>query len=107
MSHDVIIAIKVREELLGIGNRPRSPGHNNTLVAGVPVNVTVPAQGEGVRVVVISDPCFSGRWVGCQYGLQWDTYNRTAKMLNALAEKGDVDMFAVLGDNLYVRPDDS
>lgn len=76
-------------------------------VAGVPVNVTVPAQGDGVRVVVISDPCFSGRWVGCQYGLQWDTYNRTAKMLNALAEKGDVDMFAVLGDNLYVRPDDS
>ena len=41
------------------------------------INVTIPVQGAGVRVVVISDPCFSGRWVGCKYGLQWDTYNRT------------------------------
>ena len=63
--------------------------------------MNLPAKGVGVRGVVIADPCFSGRWVGCDWALQWDTFNRSVQMLNALAAAGDIDFFGILGDNFY------
>ena len=71
------------------------------VIGGTAVSLRLPAFGAGARGVVISDPCFSGRWVGCAFGTTWATYNRTISMLNALAAKGDVDYFAFLGDSFY------
>eukprot|EP00656_Telonema_subtile_P021403 TRINITY_DN22441_c0_g1_i1.p1 TRINITY_DN22441_c0_g1~~TRINITY_DN22441_c0_g1_i1.p1 ORF type:complete len:518 (-),score=69.79 TRINITY_DN22441_c0_g1_i1:59-1612(-) len=80
---------------------PLREGQNTFWVAGHHVNVTLPRQGSGVRGIVISDPCFSGRWVDCAYGESWDNFNRSVRMLNALAEHDDIDFFAILGDNFY------
>lgn len=76
-------------------------GVNKLEVAGTFIDVNLPAQGAGLRGVVIADPCFSSRWVGCKYAESWDTFNRTVLMLNALAGQGDIDFFALLGDNFY------
>ena len=78
-----------------------SPGDNELHIGGHTVSIHLPAEGAGVRGVVISDPCYSGRWVGCQWGQEWDTLNRTSRMLNALAAGGDLDFFGILGDNFY------
>lgn len=77
------------------------PGQNRLKIGGHDVTIALPPQGAGVRGIVISDPCFSSRWVGCQWGSPWKTFNRTIAMLNALASAGDIDFFGVLGDNFY------
>jgi hypothetical protein len=82
------------------------PGSNHLSVMsaeGTPIqsfDVNMPEQGSGIRGLILSDPCFSGRWVDCKYG-SWDALNRTVLLLNALAESGDIDFFAILGDNFY------
>jgi hypothetical protein len=77
------------------------PGRNVLRIAGQDVEVSLPRQGGGVRGVVVSDPCYSSRWVGCAHGLGWDAFNRTITLFNALAAAGDLDFFAILGDNFY------
>lgn len=80
---------------------PLQVGANSIRVGGNDVVVSLPAPGAGVRGVVISDPCFSRRWIDCEFSESWDVYNRTHLMLNAIAAHDDVDFFGVLGDNFY------
>jgi hypothetical protein len=76
------------------------PGQTNKMtVAGVDFSVRLPEQGAGTRGIVWSDPCWSGRWVGCQWGGAWDTFNRSVEMINTLAEDPTMDFWQILGDN--------
>lgn len=79
-----------------------TPGKTNHILVGHhPLRISLPSQGSGVRGIVLADPCFSSRWITCDFGERWDAFNRTVLLLNALAQKGDVDFFALLGDNFY------
>ena len=78
------------------------PGHANTFtVNGQSFTVRLPAQGQGTKGIIWSDPCFSARWVECQWGERWDTFNRGAAMINLLAKDPALDFFQILGDNFY------
>eukprot|EP00929_Paragymnodinium_shiwhaense_P093833 TRINITY_DN5413_c0_g1_i11.p1 TRINITY_DN5413_c0_g1~~TRINITY_DN5413_c0_g1_i11.p1 ORF type:complete len:524 (-),score=78.94 TRINITY_DN5413_c0_g1_i11:324-1895(-) len=80
---------------------PLVTGQNVLQIAGQSISVNLPAAGSGIRGVVIADPCVSGRWIGCYFAEKWQVFNRTHRMMNAMASKKDLDFFGVLGDNFY------
>ena len=80
-------------------------------VAGAPVTIRLPPINTGARGLIISDPCFtppSGvqHWIDCRWSEQWQTFNRTLRLLeHSLAghsnEANNVDYWMSLGDNFY------
>jgi hypothetical protein len=59
-------------------------------------------QGQGTRILIFGDPCFSGEWVGCKYGKKWQTLERLTELLNVVAPLPDaLHMYGILGDNFY------
>jgi hypothetical protein len=70
-------------------------------IGGEDYSVLLPVQGEGVRGVIIADPCFTNEFVWCSFGEKLDTFNRTIALLNAINGHTDVHFWSVLGDNFY------
>ena len=77
------------------------PGKNMFTIAGQPVQVDLPAENQGIRAVLWSDPCFSSKWITCAYAEKFQTFPRSVAMLNAVYKDPSMDMFAILGDNFY------
>lgn len=71
------------------------------LKKGEVVTLRIPKTGSGVRGVVMSDPCYSSRFVTCKYGDVFLTEQRTPKMLHALLARDDMSFLGILGDNYY------
>jgi Calcineurin-like phosphoesterase len=57
--------------------------------------------GEGVRGVILADPCFQSEWIVCVYQTKFSTFERTTTLLNAINAHDDVSYFQILGDNFY------
>lgn len=70
-------------------------------IQGQTFNIKIPADASPVRGVVIADPCFSNDYVWCSYGDDFDTFNRSTSILNAIHAHDDSDFWMVLGDNFY------
>jgi hypothetical protein len=64
------------------------------------ISVRMPAQGKGVRGLLIADPCFSGDYVGCRHGKELKIFERLTSLLNTALVR-DVDTWAIIGDNFY------
>jgi hypothetical protein len=78
------------------------PGEINTLdIAGEKFEIFIPLEDSPVRGVIVADPCFSNEFVWCSYGDDFDTYNRSTALLNAVNSHSDNDFWMILGDNFY------
>jgi hypothetical protein len=75
-------------------------GEKTTLkIDGTDVEVNLPKENAPTSGIVWSDPCISGRWVGCQ---QSDVaLERSVEMMNALSKDDSWHYFQILGDNFY------
>ncbi|GAB5364000.1 hypothetical protein AAMO2058_000931900 [Amorphochlora amoebiformis] len=85
-----------------------TPGQTTTInIQGTDFNILLPGEGDGVRGVIIADPCISDKWVGCQFGSTLKTFDRITGFINAASElspdKGGIDFWMILGDNFYDR----
>eukprot|EP00466_Bigelowiella_natans_P008629 jgi/Bigna1/82818/fgenesh1_pg.98_\ len=57
-----------------------APGESTKVtIQGTDFDIYLPEEGQGTRGVIIADPCFSGKWVGCQYGSTLQTLKRRTK----------------------------
>lgn len=77
-----------------------NPGEKSTLkIDRTDVEVFLPKENTATSGIVWSDPCISGRWVGCQ---QSDlALDRSVSMMNALSKDESWHYFQILGDNFY------
>ena len=90
------------ENYLNTGLLSVTPGATTTFNIGSETfNVYIPAEGEGTRGVIIGDPCFTSEFVTCLYGREFDMYNHTIELLNAIHAHNDTQYWMVLGDNFY------
>eukprot|EP00605_Chrysophyceae_sp_TOSAG23-4_P002897 GSChrysophyteH1.ASY1.ANO1.3192.1 assembled CDS len=64
------------------------------------INVSLPAQGAGVRGIVIGDPCYEPDFIGCIHFADNSTMKtRLPRLINAVAKS--TDYRAIIGDNFY------
>lgn len=79
------------------------PGEVTTVkVQGTDVKISIPKENQGVRGVIIADPCFQSQWVSCRYQESWNTFDRLTSLLNAASvHSDDINYFQLLGDNFY------
>jgi hypothetical protein len=86
------------DKFLSTGLFDITPGETSVFsIGGQEYAVLVPQQGEGVRGVIIADPCFTNEFVWCSFGEKLDTFNRTIALLNAINGHSDVHFWSVLG----------
>lgn len=84
-----------------------TPGKTNTFsVNGQSIDVFIPSQGDGVRGVIIADPCFQSQWINCLYKDKFSTFNHTTELLNAINAWDDTHFWQILGDNFYDQTGD-
>jgi hypothetical protein len=78
------------------------PGEISTFsIAGIDYNILIPRKNDGVRGVVIADPCFTNEFVWCTYGDKLNMFNRSTEILNAINFHDDSNFWMILGDNFY------
>ena len=70
-------------------------------IGGANFTIRYPLENEGVRGIIIADPCFHGAYMGCTFGGKFQTFERSTALLNAGAN--DIDYYMILGDNFYDR----
>ncbi|CAE7491601.1 desi1 [Symbiodinium microadriaticum] len=88
--------------VLNTGMLTVEPGKNTEItIAGQTFNIRIPEENSPIRGVVVADPCFSNDYVWCSYGDDFDTFNRSTLLLNAIHAHDDSDFWMVLGDNFY------
>ncbi len=68
-------------------------------IDGIDVSIMLPAEDSQTSGIVWSDPCVSGRWVGCE--MSSFALNRSVEMINALALDDTWHYWGLLGDNFY------
>jgi hypothetical protein len=87
---------------LNTGIATITPGSVTTLkIANENVDIYVPKEGEGVRGIIFGDPCFTSEYIVCVYQNDFDMFNRSTTVLNAIMKHDDVHFWNVLGDNFY------
>ena len=90
------------ENFLNSGVVNVEPGKNSEItIAGQTFTIRIPEENSPVRGVVLADPCFSNDYVWCSYGDDFDTFNRSTILLNAIHSHDDTDFWMILGDNFY------
>lgn len=70
-------------------------------IAGQEYTVHLPKENEGVRGIIIADPCFQSEWIVCLYKDKFQTKSRHTSFLNAAFAHSDVHYWQILGDNFY------
>ena len=92
---------KWTDNFLNTGIVDANNGANTFTIAGQQITVTLPAQGEGARGVILSDPCFQSNYISCKYKDSWSMFQHLSGMLNAINAHSDVSFYQILGDNFY------
>lgn len=82
-----------------------TPGSvTNIRVAGQEMSLLLPKEDEGVRGIIIADPCISSAFVWCKFEDKFQMSSRLAALLDAAHQRiDDISYWQVLGDNLYDR----
>jgi hypothetical protein len=89
------------DKYLATGIVTLNPGATtNFNILGENVNIYLPKENEGVRGVIMADPCFQSEWIVCIYQNSFQTFDRLTGILNAIfAHEKDVHYWQILGDN--------
>ena len=91
-----------KDKILNTGIVSVTPGQvNNFVINGETISLRIPDAGEGVRGIIIADPCFQSQWVNCLYKDTFQTFARMTSILNAVHQFSDTDFWMILGDNFY------
>jgi hypothetical protein len=59
--------------------------------------VNLPAEEDGVRGIMIADPCISDSWVTCVYGSLYDLLRSSTTLLNTFLKSDDFSFYGILG----------
>jgi hypothetical protein len=95
------------DKYLSTGIVSVTPGvSTNFKIGDQEVNIMLPAQGAGTRGVILADPCFSSQWIMCVYSQEFQMFNHSLELLNAINAHEDVSYWQVLGDNFYDQEGD-
>jgi hypothetical protein len=90
------------DKYLSTGIATLNPGEiNHIQLPGQVIDVYLPAVDEGVRGVIIADPCFQSNWIVCAYQNKFNMLNHSIELLNAINSHEDVHYWQILGDNFY------
>jgi hypothetical protein len=90
------------DKYLSTGIVTVTPGVKTQIsIAGNTVDLFVPKDGEGVRGVIIADPCFQSEWIVCIYQTKFSMFQRSTEILNAIFSHDDTHYWQILGDNFY------
>mmetsp|Transcript_10997 Transcript_10997/g.16760 ORF Transcript_10997/g.16760 Transcript_10997/m.16760 type:complete len:515 (-) Transcript_10997:175-1719(-) len=76
-------------------------------IAGEDFEVYMPPQGDGVRGVIIADPCFTSEFIICVYAKKFKMFEHLTELLNAINAHDDVQYWNILGDNFYDQEGDN
>ena len=96
------------DKFLSTGIVSVTPGEKTSFkIAGQQVDVLVPKQGAGTRGVILADPCFTSQWIVCVYSKQFDMFNHSLELINAINAFDDVSYWQILGDNFYDQEGDA
>jgi hypothetical protein len=83
------------------------PGEVTTFkIANEVIDIYTPKQGDGVRGVIIADPCFTSEYIVCVYSKQFSMFEHLSGLLNAINAHDDVHYWNILGDNFYDQQGD-
>ena len=95
------------DNVLNTGIATVTPGQKTSFKIGSEsFDVFVPAKGEGVRGVLIADPCISSENIICIYKNRFQIYEHLTSLLNAINSHDDVHFWTILGDNFYDQKGD-
>ena len=92
---------KWTDNFLNSGIVDVNDGINNFFIGDNKFSINIPKQGEGVRGIILSDPCFQSNWISCKYKDTWQMFNRLSGILNTINAHDDVSFYQILGDNFY------
>ena len=74
-----------------------TPGSTTTIaIAGETFDITIPAQGDGVRGLIFGDPCFTSEYIVCAYKRPFDMFNRSTAIMNEIFKHDDVHFWVSL-----------
>ena len=76
-------------------------GQNTITILGQQININLPVKGDGVRGIILSDPCFQSNWITCKYKDTFKMFSSLTGVLNAAFEHEDLSFYQILGDNFY------
>lgn len=90
------------DKYLSTGIVSVTPGATTTLtIGGQAYNIRLPKENEGVRGIILADPCFQSEWITCLYKSKFHTKKVHTTFLNAAFAHDDVSYWQILGDNFY------
>lgn len=90
------------DKVLNTGIISVTPGETTSIeIAGETFDIYVPSPTESVRGVIIADPCFMNDYVYCKYDTEFDMFNHSTALFNAINAHDDVQYWSILGDNFY------
>lgn len=93
---------------LNTGIATVTPGSTTTLrIGNEEVAIAMPQQGDGVRGIIIGDPCFTSEYIVCVYQKSFDMFNRTVTIMNEIFKHDDIHFWNILGDNFYDQKGDN
>jgi hypothetical protein len=90
------------DKYLSTGITSIIPGNDNIIKIGEQeIKINIPIQGEGVRGLIIGDPCYSSEFIICVYKDKFNILNHLSSLINAINSHSDVSYWQLLGDNFY------
>lgn len=85
-----------------------TPGQTTTFnIAGKDISIHLPNPTEGVRGIILADPCFTSEWIVCIYKDKYKTFEHVPELLNAMIATGEIEYWQILGDNFYDQTGDA
>jgi hypothetical protein len=90
------------QNVLNTGLVTIQPGQKTPITIGSQTfEVFIPKEGDGIRGILLGDPCFTSEFITCLYGKEFDMFNHTIELLNAANAHDDSHFWMILGDNFY------
>jgi hypothetical protein len=90
------------QNVLNTGIVTVQPGQKTPITIGSQTfEIYIPLEGEGVRGILLGDPCFTSEFITCLYAKEFDMFNHTIELLNAANSHDDTNFWMILGDNFY------
>jgi hypothetical protein len=90
------------QNILNTGLVTIQPGQKTPITIGSQTfEIFIPKEGDGIRGILLGDPCFTSEFITCLYAKEFDMFNHTIELLNAANAHDDSHFWMILGDNFY------
>lgn len=90
------------DKVLNTGLVSVTPGQTTSFTFGSEtIKVYLPKENDGVRGIIVADPCFQSEWIVCVYQTKFQMFDHLTGLLNAASKHSDLHYWQILGDNFY------